>query len=327
MKGLNRSKLWTRLFAFLLGVVILGALLRTIGWTDLKNAVLAADGVLVALAFAFFIPQIAVMSWRWQLVALSVRKITFREACRMVLAASALNGILPSKLGDICKGFLLDQSPNPNLSRGLGLGILDKILDVLGLSAVLAVAGIFAAKPETWVLAFWVANTAGFTVLVYMLHRAKPLRLPAKPKLLAKLGKVMEAADQVRRRRAIWASALALSFLLWVLHIGQIYVFYRAVNAQSTAWAVFLRVPIGIFVGLLPVTVAGVGTRDAALQVLFAPTDHANIIACLGLFCTLRYVIMVILGLPLVSALSSAIARILAMKRSGEEASASPSDA
>jgi hypothetical protein len=59
---------------------------------------------------------------------------------------------------------------------------------------------------------------------------------------------------------------------------------------------------IAILAGLLPFTFAGVGTRDAALVVLFAPYLDAGGAALLGLCATLRYLIPAIAGLPFVSA-------------------------
>ena len=54
----------------------------------------------------------------------------------------------------------------------------------------------------------------------------------------------------------------------------------------------------GIFVGLLPLSFAGVGTRDAALIFFYSSYFDAEFGAALGLLCTLRYVIPGVAGLP-----------------------------
>ena len=58
-------------------------------------------------------------------------------------------------------------------------------------------------------------------------------------------------------------------------------------------------VPIAIFVGLVPVTIAGMGTRDAALIYLFSAyaSDSASI--TVGLFFSLlRYWVLALAGIP-----------------------------
>ena len=81
---------------------------------------------------------------------------------------------------------------------------------------------------------------------------------------------------------------------------------------------------MGIFIGLLPVTVAGIGTRDAAFRVLMASWDPDKVIAWLGLFCTFRYVVMAVLGVPAIAALGSTVtAAVRARERLGRGAPAS----
>ena len=60
----------------------------------------------------------------------------------------------------------------------------------------------------------------------------------------------------------------------------------------------FALAPLAILAGLLPLTFAGVGTRDAALVALYAPYFSAATGAALGLLCTSRYFLPAIGGLP-----------------------------
>jgi len=55
---------------------------------------------------------------------------------------------------------------------------------------------------------------------------------------------------------------------------------------------------LAILAGLVPLTMAGVGTRDAATIYLFAPFLSAAAGAVLGLMLTLRYILPGLAGLP-----------------------------
>ena len=314
-----------RLIPCLLGLVILGVLLYQVGWSEIARAMAAADPTLLVLAFAFFVPQIVVMTWRWQLIGATARPLSFWEACRMVLAGSSLNVILPSKLGDVCKGLMLGDTAKQGLAGGLGLAGLDKLMDILGLAAVLALAGFFAPKPETWVLLLWLATIAGLVLLVVLLHRAHVIEPLPRRKPLAALARALNAAIAMRHRRGSWTASLALSVLLWLLHIGQIFVFCRAVDMTAHAATIFTRVPMAIFIGLVPVTVAGIGTRDGALLLLLSPWDPKPVVALVGLFCTLRYVVMAVLGVPAILSLGPTLMNTLRAAR-GRKASANDTE-
>jgi hypothetical protein len=72
------------------------------------------------------------------------------------------------------------------------------------------------------------------------------------------------------------------------------------VEGPALVWAaVAARVPIAILAGLVPLTFAGVGTRDAALVVLLGPLVGADVAAALGVLFLLRYLVPGLLGVPL----------------------------
>ena len=52
--------------------------------------------------------------------------------------------------------------------------------------------------------------------------------------------------------------------------------------------------------GLLPLTFAGVGTRDAALVLLYQPYFSTPTAVALGILCTLRYLLPAVAGLPFI---------------------------
>ena len=64
---------------------------------------------------------------------------------------------------------------------------------------------------------------------------------------------------------------------------------------------------LAILAGLLPLTFAGVGTRDAALVYLYQPYFSASVGAALGILCTSRYFIPALVGLPFLNQMMSAV--------------------
>jgi len=59
---------------------------------------------------------------------------------------------------------------------------------------------------------------------------------------------------------------------------------------------------MAIFFGLLPITIGGIGTRDSALIYLFSSYLNLSVIVAIGLFCSVRYIVPALLGLPFFNA-------------------------
>jgi hypothetical protein len=91
------------------------------------------------------------------------------------------------------------------------------------------------------------------------------------------------------------------SIFIWFLHLLQIWMFILALRASAPFLASLALAPLAILAGLLPLTFAGIGTRDAALIYFFHPYLDAPTAAALGILCTMRYVLPALGGLPFVS--------------------------
>jgi len=66
-------------------------------------------------------------------------------------------------------------------------------------------------------------------------------------------------------------TTFSLSICNWMTNISMTYFFYLALGAHVPLIVIVTYLPIAIFVGLIPLTIAGMGTRDAAIIKLFQP--------------------------------------------------------
>jgi uncharacterized membrane protein YbhN (UPF0104 family) len=98
------------------------------------------------------------------------------------------------------------------------------------------------------------------------------------------------------RRRA--GAVTAMSMAIWAGHLFQFWLFALAIGAVIPLIDNMAFATLGILAGLLPFTVAGVGTRDWALVHFYGGYLSPGQGAFLGILATLRYVIPAIAGLP-----------------------------
>ncbi len=124
----------------------------------------------------------------------------------------------------------------------------------------------------------------------------------APKKLRTKLEKLQmswgEMHDYFWRDKRQLLKISTTSIFIWFLHLLQIWLFILALKAWTPFIANLALSPLAILAGLLPLTFAGVGTRDAALIVFYQPYFAAPTAAALGLLCTSRYLLPAIGGLP-----------------------------
>ena len=93
-------------------LLILVLLWRRAGWNEIRAVCRQLDPIWFAVALAMFIPQTLLSGARWSWIVSAYQPLGFWRSTELVLASSALNVVLPSKLGDVAKGaFLRPISP------------------------------------------------------------------------------------------------------------------------------------------------------------------------------------------------------------------------
>jgi len=277
------------------------------------------------------VPLTLFTSWRLQQLMPRTGQLGFGEANRLILVASVLNLILPSKMGDIAKAYFMQDRGQLPGSLALSLVVFEKACDMLSLLlwcafglAWMKLSGAFALAAFTspaWLARFGIAGDAfffwvsalivgGSLMLGLLLLGSENFahfffRLAARfapGKIGAKFAKFDASWSEMHAY--FWASKARLakvtltSVFIWFLHLLQIWMFILALRAYAPFLANLALSPLAILAGLLPLTFAGVGTRDAALVIFYAPFFPAPTAAALGLLCTARYVLPALGGLP-----------------------------
>jgi len=298
-----------RFISLAVSLVILGIIYVQIDFEGLVRVLQNCHPFWMAVSLLMVIPTTGITAWRLQqLVPHSVR-IGFAEANRLILAASVLNMILPSKMGDIAKAYFIKQRGHLEGSLALSLVVFEKACDLLSL-LLWCVFGL-ALYPEKD-LFFW-GMTGGVALLlaiaILLLASRKFARLffrVSKRISPAKLRDKFEGLqiswhqmhDYFWSDRRQLTQIMLTSIFIWFLHLFQIWLFILALNATAPLLASLALSPLAILAGLLPLTFAGMGTRDAALIALYQPYFAAPTAAALGLLATSRYLLPAIAGIP-----------------------------
>ncbi len=235
--------------------------------------------------------------------------VSFSEAVSLIFAASALNIVLPSKLGDLAKGVFMQRQGHCRGSLALAIVLFEKFADLIGLLAVGLIALLLLGGKTAlhWSFVGVIAGALG--VGVWLLAHPRPIvmmlgmvrkfggrRIAAHAETFADAWAEMHGYFW---RRGAWVGPVGLSLFLWCLHLAQIWLLAAALGLDIPTLPFAALVPVAILAGLLPLTFAGIGTRDVALVLLLAPYAEAPALAALGVLTVTRYLLPSLLGLPL----------------------------
>lgn len=298
-----------RLISLGVSTLILIVIYWKIDFSGLIKVFQNCNGWWMTISLGMVVPLTLITAWRLQQLMPSGARLGFAEANRLILAASVLNMVLPSKMGDIAKAYFMKQRGHLDGSLSLSLVVFEKACDMLSL-LMWCVFGLMLYPSKNWL--FWTMTTTvaiGLVIGILLLSSRKFTDLffilaqaisPKKIKL--KLEKIQQGWQEMytyfwQDKQQLFKIATT-SIILWFLHLLQIWFFILALKAWTPFLANLALAPLAILAGLLPLTFAGVGTRDAALIVFYQPYLNSATAAALGLLCTSRYLLPAIGGMP-----------------------------
>ncbi len=258
----------------LLGLILFAYILTQVDVGKVVAVYRDSDLVPLALVVLLFYPTIWFRSLRWQrLLPKSGARLTQKQLFRSYLASYFAGTITPGRVGELSRVGYLRAHDVPIWESAFST-VADRALDIaaLGLLAMMG-AIVLLDGWSPWVLTF---GTAIGCVTIALTWRRGIERVPALIRRLLpqrwgeRLHDPANALVQgLGNNRAIVGSAVGWTALSWGLVCIQVLLMAGALHIEADAAQLVGAYSLAAVVGALPITVAGVGTRDAALVITF----------------------------------------------------------
>ena len=230
--------------------------------------------------------------WRSVLNAMGY-KITLKECFIIFMAAIPFSSVTPSKSGDIVRAYYLkNEIP---IAHTVGSVITERIFD-LAVLIFFSLIGIYfyGAHEFALIIIVFMVFLAVFVTLTY---NASKIPVPEKWRLKIQ-SFCISIKDLIENRREL-LSVIVSSFAIWILAILQTMLLFSALSITVPPIFLIGTLPIAILIGMIPVTLGGMGTRDTAILILFAGyATSSQLLAVALLFSLFRYWLLAIAGLP-----------------------------
>lgn len=260
------SKRGTRLrlaVAFAVTAGLLAILVHSLGGAGaFFDSVRGARGRWVLLSLAIGFACVLLSALRWRLVVLAMGyALSYGRAVGAVLAAWPLVVVTPSRTNEFLRALAIRE--HVPLASGAGSVLAEKAVDVF---VLLALAGVGAALNGLWLAsavlgAAMLCEVAVVGMVMKSRHRLE--RLPGFRSRKDRVEQLFAAFEALRRAPSKLAALCTVSLAIRLLTVGVTYTMLVAVGARVELLETLTLWPVATLVGLVPVTVAGMGTRDA----------------------------------------------------------------
>jgi glycosyltransferase 2 family protein len=300
--GLRRA-LWIGATLVFTGAV-LEVLIHDFGGRDLVAAARGANPAWIGVAFGMASACVGLGALRWQLVLAAMGyEVGFWKLLVAILATWPPGVVVPSRANEVLRAVAIRRAVP--MAEGTGSIVAEKLIDLLVL-LLIAAAG-------AWLRALWVAGAllgaaAALEVAVVTVVGKKRSQISGLAWVQARAGasraleRLFAASDVLVRRPARLAVVSLVSLVIRVLTIGIGHALLVAVGAGVPVFDTLTLWPVAILAGLLPVTLGGLGTRDAALiYLLRTVAGHAagaNVLAATIGYSAVAMWSFAIVGLP-----------------------------
>lgn len=295
----SRRKILRITLRALVGVCVIGFLLSRIDLSRARAILAAASwiAILAAVGWQAIAKVVWAARWREILRASGVTR-SLPDLLALVMIGLFFNNFLPTAVGgDVVRGYYTSRREGEQVA-GWSAVVVER---VLGLGTLAVVAGSAAAVALTsgsttiarGALAAVAAvcacvTAASFAVFTWRGWRRWSLARSLAGRFPRIWSGVESAVDLFHRPGVRWPRILALSLALQVIAVLFHVAAARAVGIAVPAGLFFLIVPASVVVAMIPVSLNGLGLREATLTGLLVDSgvsvDRAATFALLATF-------------------------------------------
>ena len=268
-------KNWKKILP-IIGIVLFFYILIKLDLVNIINEIRKANILFLLLALIFLIVMLLVQTYKWFVIArLQNIKIPFKEAFKINLITNYYGLITPSKIGVVVRAEYLKKYTK-NIGRGLFNFTIDKVLDISSvIFLTILFSFVFKDKlnlPITFFTAlfflfilatlFFMKKERSKWFLRFFYHRlSKSYKNKAKT--------TFDSFYENIPKKRYFILFFILNLISWIF-IYLIYYFIGLSVGINLGFLYYLAIlPISSLVSLIPISINGLGTREAALISLF----------------------------------------------------------
>jgi uncharacterized protein (TIRG00374 family) len=257
-------------------LVFIFRVLLNIDFEELARAIAAADPVLLLAAFVVYYLGFPLRGLRWVILLRGTGfRLSTQDSSEIIFLSWLVNCLVPAKLGDIYRAFLLKLNTSVSGSRTLGTVFIERILDLFAITILGLAAGFWSFRtglpPEMQAVALLgVVVVIVLAVLLLTLRnfgRRMVTALPIPERFVALYDRFEEGVFDAVPSRSL-PGLIVLTILIWGTESLRLYFVVEALGFEDVSLglsgAVFVAL-IGSLLTAVPFSPAGLGIVELGL--------------------------------------------------------------
>jgi uncharacterized protein (TIRG00374 family) len=206
--------------------------------------------------------------WRYHIILKNLNylvSITASTAC--IFVSQTVNLIVPARLGDFVRVFILKHEYNVTYSEGVSSLVVERVFDIFTVALLGAVAVFFVVNVPAWFYTIIVLPLmAGVIFFILLLFMGK---FSSENRYIAI---VLTILHEIKKASLSLKAIVVLGFssvVIWILDIFVCVAVVMMFQQQIPFAIIVLAVVIGNLVKAVPLTPGGVGTYEISLAITF----------------------------------------------------------
>jgi glycosyltransferase 2 family protein len=259
-----------------LGIIAFFLYLNRDRLAAVPDLILQANPALVLLAFIVFYLGFPLRGYRWKrLLAETGFEIPLRASMEILYISWFVNCVVPAKLGDVYRAYLLKMNSAASLSRTFGTVFIERILDIFAIAILGLAAGFWSFRsgmPDAIKIIFVVGIVVVVVAAIGLFTmrnfgRRILIRLPLPSTILELYERFEEGVFGAVKLRHLPRLAIVTG-LIWMTEALRLYIVVLALGFPDVelglSGAVFVAL-IGSLLTAIPLSPAGLGFAQAGV--------------------------------------------------------------
>jgi len=279
----------------LLLLVLAARLFLNIDVQQVVTAVTEANKWLLLAAFAVFYLGFPLRGLRWSMILGGTGvHVGVKDSTEIIYLSWLVNCLVPAKLGDVYRAYLLKINAPVSFSKTLGTVFIERILDLFAIATMGLAAGFWSFRnglpPEMqFVVALGVGTIVILAGLLFTLRnfgRQILERLPLPHRVVELYDRFEEGVFQGVGRRHL-PGLIVVTALIWGTEGMRLYLVVQALGFPDVNLGIsgaFFVAFVGSLLTAVPLSPAGLGIVDAGMGAVLVlaygvpPTEAATIV-------------------------------------------------
>lgn len=262
-----------------IGILLFGYIIFKLDFSNILKEIANAKVEYLFIAISFVFIHLITGTLKWFSIA-KIQKINlpFFEALKINLISFFYGFITPSRIGGIIRAEYLKKYTKKGIGKGVSNFVLDKVLDLCSLVFLATIFSfvfrdLISGSYFYYFIFIFIAFVISLIIFrdkkrtIFLLRIFYRKFIPEKIKEKVKNGFNSFYEDMPKKRYFILF--FLLNLINWIIYYLVSFFVGKSVGIEISFTYFLVILPITTLIGQLPITINGLGTREAVMIVLF----------------------------------------------------------